>query len=102
MAYISVDYSKLESAASAVDDYVDLMKGKMKSAQNEVNNLSVSWQGGDATQFKTEFDKVDNEDSTHAGMVKSLEAYSKYLRYAASKYKEAQARAVNRANSLPR
>lgn len=102
MAYIKVDHSKFETAASAVDDYVKIMKTKMKSAQGEVTALSSSWQGADYTQFRTEFDKVDNNDSTHIKMVKSLESYAKYLRYAANKYKDAQSRAVNRANLLPR
>ncbi len=102
MAYIKVDHSKFEGAASAVDSYVNLMKNKMRSAQGEVNILSSSWQGTDYNQFKIMFDRVDNNDSTHMQMVKSLESYSKYLRFAANKYKDAQTRAVNRANSLPR
>lgn len=102
MAYIKVDHSKLETAASAVDSYVTLMKNKMHSAQDEVTILSSSWQGSDYTQFKTEFDKVDNKDSTHAQMVEAMESYAEFLQFAANKYKDAQARAVNRANNLPR
>lgn len=102
MAYIKVDHSKFESAATAVDNYVTLMKNKMKSAQSEVNTLSSSWQGSDFAQFKKEFNKVDDKDSTHNQMLKAMESYSKYLRFAANKYKDAQSRAVNRANSLPR
>lgn len=102
MAYIKVDHSKFESTASAVDNYVTLMKNKMRSAQGEVASLSSSWQGSDFTQFRTEFDKVDNDDSAHAQMVKALESYARYLRYAANKYKEAQAKAINRANGLPK
>lgn len=101
MAYIKVNHSKFESAASAVDGYVTLMKNKMRSAQGEVTTLSSSWQGSDFTQFKTEFDKVDNEDSTHTQMVKAMESYAKYLRFAANKYKDAQADAVELANRLP-
>ena len=102
MAYIKVDHSKFEGAASAVDSYVTLMKNKMRSAQREVEILSSSWQGSDFIQFRKEFDKVDNNNSTHTQMVKAMESYAKYLRFAANKYKEAQARAINRANSLPR
>ena len=102
MAYIKVDHSKFESTASAVDNYVILMKNKMRNAQGEVAALSLSWQGSDFTQFRTEFDKVDNNDSAHAQMVKALESYARYLRYAANKYKGAQAKAVNRANGLPK
>ncbi len=102
MAYIKVNHSKLESTAAEVDKYVTLLKKKMKNAQGEVSTLSSSWQGSDFSQFKSEFDKVDNSDSTHNQMVKALESYAKYLRFAGNKYKDAQARAVNRANSLPR
>lgn len=101
MAYIKVEHSKFEVAASAVDSYVSTLKNKMQSTQSEVTALSSTWQGSDFTQFKTEFDKVDNEDSTHTQMVIALESYAKYLRFAANKYRDAQARAVNRANSLP-
>ena len=102
MAYIKVDHSKFEGAATAVENYVKLMNNKMQSAQGEVTTLSATWQGSDSIQFKNAFDKVDNNDSTHAQMVKSLESYAKFLRYAANKYKEAQSKAVNRANGLPK
>ena len=102
MAYIKVDHSKFESAASALDDYVVLMKSKMSSAQGEVTTLSSNWQGADYNQFKTQWDKVTNGDSTYAQMVKSMESYAKYLRYAAGKYKDAQSKAVNRASALPK
>lgn len=102
MAYIKVDHSKFENAASATEDYVELLKNKMRSAQGEVTTLSASWQGSDFTQFKVNFSRVDNDDSTHTKMVKALESYARYLRYAGKKYKDAQARAVNRANGLPR
>lgn len=102
MAYIKVDHSKFESAATEIDNYTALLKKQMKFAQGEVTTLSSNWQGGDFTQLKTEFDKIDNSDSTHSKMIKSLESYSAFLRYASSEYKNAQIRAVNRANSLPR
>ena len=102
MTYIKVDHSKFESAASAIEEYIALMESKMNSVQGEVTILSSSWQGSDFIQFKTEFDKVDNDDSTYIQMKKSLESYAKYLRFAAEKYKKAQIDAVNRANSLPK
>lgn len=102
MAYIKVDHSKFASTATTIDKYVTLMRNKMNSAQGEVATLSSTWQGADYTQFKTEFNRVDNNDSTHAQMLKALESYSNYLRFAAEKYKKAQTDAVNRANNLPR
>ena len=102
MAYIQVDHSKFEAAASSVDAYVDLMKSKMGSAQGEINTLSAAWQGSDFTQFQTQWNGITNNDSTYTQMVKTLESYAEFLRFAAAKYKEAQACAVNRANGLPR
>ena len=92
----------LDDAASAVDTYVTQLRNKMNSAQGEVNNMSSIWQGSDYTRFKSQWNKVTSGDSTYSEMVKSLEAYSKFLKYAAEKYKDAQTKAVNRANSLPR
>lgn len=102
MAYIRVEHGKFAAAASGVDSYVATMKTKMRSANGEINVLSAKWQGYDFIRFKMQWDKVDNENSTHTQMVKALESYAQFLRYAASKYKEAQARAVNMANGLPR
>lgn len=102
MAYIKVDHSKFESTAFAIDKYVKILKDNMKKSQSELAYLSVNWQGKDFIQFKNHFEKVDNNDSVHTQMVKSLESYSKFLRYAAEKYKDAQTKAVNRANNLPR
>ena len=78
------------------------MKNKMKSAQGEVDALAASWQGSDNSQFEAQFNKLDNSDSTHRKMLKALESYSNFLRYAEAQYKEAQSKAVNRANLLPR
>jgi len=102
MAYIKVDHSEFASTASAVDSYVSLMKRKMSSAQSEVINLSSNWQGQDYTMFKNQWDKVTNGESTYHEMIKSLESYAKFLRYAGEKYKDAQIKAINRANGLPK
>lgn len=102
MAYIKVDHSKFAGTASAVDKYVTLLKNKMNSAEGEVASMSSVWQGADYTRFKSQWNKVTNGESTYTQMVKSLESYSSFLKYAAEKYKDAQTKAVNRANSLPR
>lgn len=101
MAYIKVDHSKFEAAASAIETYVDRMKGKMGAADGEVTKLSAAWQGDDFTQFKVQWDKISGDDSTYSEMKKSFESYAKFLRFAADKYKNAQANAINRANNLP-
>lgn len=102
MAYIKVDHSKLESTASLVEAYISNTKKKMNNANGYVANMSGSWQGVDFNQFKLQWDGVTNNDSAYSQMMKSLESYAQFLRYAASKYKNAQAKAINRANSLPK
>ena len=100
--YIRVDHSKFEGAASAIESYISRMKGKMNSAEAEVNNLSAAWQGADSVRFKVQWEKAVSPDSTYADMKKSFETYAKFLRDAANRYKSAQANAINRANALPR
>ena len=102
MANIKVDHSKFAGTATAVDNYVRLLKTRMNQANNEVTHMARAWEGADYTRFANQWSKVTNGESTYAEMVKSLEAYAKFLRMAESKYKQAQINAVNRANSLPR
>ncbi len=103
MAYIRVNHKKFEDVADAIDKYVSALKSGMLQADIDMKMvLGMGWSGADFEQFKQEWSKVDDKDSVHAQMIKSLESYAKYLRYAASEYKKAQSSAVNRANSLPR
>ncbi len=102
MSYVKVDYSQLASTASVIDEYVSTMKTEMTNANTEVAGLSSKWSGEDYTQFKSQWDTVDNSDSTHAQMISALESYSNYLNYAAGKYKTAQSSALTRAASLPK
>ena len=102
MAYIKVNHSELSTAAAAVDKYVDQLKIKMNAADGEVKDMSATWKGSDYNYFKSQWNKTNDSDSTYGQMVKSLESYSSFLKYAAGKYKDAQSKAVNRANLLPR
>ena len=101
MAYIKVDHSKFESAAAEIDEYVNSLKRNMQSANGEITKLAANWQGADFAQFNIRWNNVTNSESTYYKFINSLESYSKYLRYASQKYKDAQTRAVNRAESLP-
>jgi WXG100 family type VII secretion target len=99
---VKVDHSKLENTASEIERYIQTLKGKMQAAQSEIHTLSASWQGTDATQFQTKWNSVTNQDSVYGQTVKQLDSYAQYLRYAAKKYKEAQTKAVDAANRLPK
>lgn len=102
MPKIKVDHSEFEKTAKEIDVYVKVLKDNMIKSQSEVTSLSSAWQGTDFTQFKKEFSQIDNKDSTHEQMVKALESYASFLRFAGNKYKDAQTNAVNRANRLPK
>lgn len=102
MAYIKVDYKKFEQAAKAIDTYVTRHKSNMGKIEQEMIGLSADWQGPDYTAVKKEWDEMNSTDSTSAKMLKALENYADYLRAAEKAYKEAQSRAINRADSLPR
>lgn len=102
MAYIKVDHRKLESTASEIETYITYVKSRMDAAGDEVKALSNNWQGEDYKQFISQWDTVTAGGSTYDNMIKSFESYAKFLRFAAGKYKDAQAKAINRANSLPR
>ncbi|MEE0863268.1 MAG: hypothetical protein U0L79_09825 [Lachnospiraceae bacterium] len=100
MAYIKVNHSEFEKAASKIDEYVTSLNIRMTVVQSDMEDLSVAWQGGDAEQYKNQVKKLDDEDSVHYNFKSSLESYADFLRYAGKQYKDAQARAVNRANNL--
>lgn len=98
--YIKVDHSKFNSAATEIDIYISKHKKNMNYADQEVTNLSSAWQGKDSKEFQSQWDQLTDNDSTSKQMIKSLENYAKFLRYASSQYKEAQSKAVNKANNL--
>ena len=99
---IRVDHSKFEAAANAIDQYNSNMKSKMKNADTAVNTMLSSWKGEDATAFVLKWNEVNGSESTYMAFYKSMKSYAEYLREAASRYKTAQANAINRANRLPR
>ena len=101
MARISVDHSQFEPAAQAVDKYINQMKNQMNKADGEVSTLSASWEGSDFAEFKNKWNGVIQKGSVYDGMKQALENYASFLRYAGKRYKEAQADAYNRAQSIP-
>lgn len=102
MPYINVDHSKFEAVAAEIDRYVTTMRAGMTVAQAEMTAMALGWDGIDYDNAKTRFRTLDDKDSAHDKMIKALESYARYLRYAAKQYKNAQSNAINRANSLPK
>lgn len=102
MAYIRVNHAQLSATASEIDAYISLLKSKMVSAQQEINQLTMNWQGSDSVQFKSQWGTVTDNQSTYYNLISQLESYANYLRYAAQEYSKAQKNAIDRANALPR
>lgn len=98
MAYIKVDHAKLASAADRINGYIQKHNRAMKNMRSTVDGLSSSWSGEDYLQLQKEWNEIEAKDSTSGLMLKSIKNQADSLTEAAEKYKEAQARAVNRAN----
>ncbi len=102
MAYIVVDHNKFEHAASAIDTYISKHKKNMNKINQEMVDLAASWQGADYVAAKQKCSEMNASGSTSDKMIKALDSYADYLRYAGKQYRDVQSRAVNRANLLPR
>ncbi len=102
MATIRVDQSRLKRSSNTVSQYLSSMKSNMRTAQQEISRLSTEWQGKDATQFAAQWDQITSGNSSYNRALKALESYANYLKMAEKEYKNAQSRAINRANALPR
>ena len=102
MAYIQTDHQQLKATAAAVDTYVETLKTDMKKARQQVYQLTRQWEGPDAEAYRERWVQASEQDSTYGQMVKTLQNYADYLRYAAEQYRNAQSNAVNRANGLPK
>lgn len=102
MAKIHVDYRKLDRAADAIDRYIEKHKNRMNSANNAVEELGNSWSGDDYNATLRLWRKGKENGSPSEKMIRSLKNYSDFLRDTSKKYKDAQSRAVERANRLPR
>lgn len=100
--YIKVDHSQLKKTADIIDDYIRDHNRLMSQADNEIAMLAVHWKGSDSNQFKNQWQKINASDSTSKQLLKALSNYADLLRFAANKYRTAQANAINRANRLPK
>ncbi len=98
--FIKVNHSKFELAASAIETYISRHKKNMAASGQEVTALALSWHGKDSENFQNQWSKLTENDSTSEKMINALENYAKFLEYAANEYKNAQSKAINRADWL--
>ena len=100
MAYIKVNHQQMLNVADTIDDYVLILNNKMNDIDTTVISLDADWSGEDYQRIKQEWFEIYAPGSTTDNMRASLQGYASVIRQASKEYKEAQARAINRANSL--
>lgn len=100
MAKIRADHSKFSAASSAIKKYTNSMDRFTLDTAEDIALLVSTWQGKDQNSFAQSWNKAINNKSIHAKMKNSLVNYANVLDYASKLYKQAQADAINRANSL--
>lgn len=100
MAYIKVDHKKMINTADKIDQYIAKLDKNMRMIDGAVLSLGSEWKGEDYQQVKKEWNEINASGSTTDKMRTSLKSYADSICEAAKLYKEAQARALNRANTL--
>lgn len=100
MAYIKVNYQKMKSAADQIDNYVARLDKDMRTIDGAVLSLGTEWKGEDYQQVRAQWNEMNDSGSTTDRMRASLKSYAGAIRQASRLYKDAQARALNRANTL--
>ena len=100
MANIKVNHQRLLAASNQVDTYVSRLDTYMAEIDTSMVFLSSAWDGADYRQVKSEWNEIHSPESTTGKMKRALKSYVSALRQASKLYKEAQTRAINRANSL--
>lgn len=100
MARIKVDHQKMVNIAKRIDNDVSCYEKKMQQMDNAMVSLESEWQGVDYQQVKKEWDEINASGSTADKTRQSLKSYANSIREAAELYMQAQARAINRADTL--
>lgn len=100
MAYIKVNHQKLLSSADQIDNYIAAMDKHMRSMDTAIISMEADWKGEDYLQLKKEWNEINSIGSTADKMKTTLKSYAGTLRESAKLYKDAQTRAINRANNL--
>ncbi len=100
MAYIKVNHQKMLAAANQVENYIAQLDKNMTTINTEMLSLESKWNGVDYQRVRAEWDEMNSSGSTTDKMKTTLKSYAGSIREASKLYKEAQTRAINRANAL--
>ena len=100
MAYIKVDCREMHKVADHIDQYIARMEKSVTEMDDAICTVGADWKGADYRQVKNEWNEIKGPGSTTDNMKQLLKNYADSVREAAQLYKEAQSRAINRANNL--
>lgn len=99
--WIEVNHQVLKSVADAASTYCAAQKQEMISADQEIRSLLGSgWTGPDAQAFGMQWEGVDASDSAATLFYNAVKNYGEALQACAELYRDAQAKAYNRAQLL--
>lgn len=99
--YIEINHSKLGNSALAINEYLDYIVKYMNLSTDKVNQLtSKNWLHDDALEFRNRWLKHNDSTSVTSKMKASLRNYSNSLKYAENQYRNAQSKAINKANMI--
>lgn len=93
---IKVDHSKFEKTAKAIEEYKKLVHDKTMQMDLTIKQVGLAFGGKDGVEFIKQWNQLLAKDSAYDKMLKLLQSYADFLRYAAQEYKAAQRRAIDR------
>ena len=103
MAKIEVDHQYLRTLAEEIEDYCKLQNREMRAADTGVKAMLASdWNGQDALEFASKWEKVDDANSTTVRFRDNLQHFSEALAASADQYQRAQEDSYNQACRLPK
>lgn len=100
--YIKTDYERLVKTAENVESQIAEIKKLMNNSSTAVLKMRSGFHGADYNAFYAKWDGLLTEDSTYTTLIKRLESYAKFLRYAAEQYEYVQDQAQLRSNRIPK
>ncbi|MBR3995883.1 MAG: hypothetical protein IKI97_11475 [Clostridia bacterium] len=100
--YIKTDCAKLVKTAENIEAQIAEIRKHMANSSTAVLEMRSGFQGADYDAFYSKWDSLFADDSTYSTLVKRLESYAKFLRYAAEQYDYVQEQAQLRSNRIPK
>ena len=100
--YIKTECEKMVKTAENIEAQIAEIKKLMTDSTTAVLEMGSGFRGADYDAFYSKWGSLIAEDSTYSTLIKRLESYAKFLRYAAEQYEYVQEQAQYRVNRIPK